>query len=472
MRAALFLTLALSLLAGGIVPVGSVAASSDPTARSASSRHHAPAKVRPAQVALTPALTALPGVTVTTPPVGLSIEYSIMAQHLGAGACPPPALVAELLRLGSPALQLGGISQDWTAPSGALPSPPTSWDMASLYSLPPAFWSQLHCLLEATKDPLIVGLNLRTGNLAWATQIVAGAQSAATNGLSFSLGNEPDHYPLPNYSSLDKPAPGEEAAEASRYEQLAAYLRPAIGPAPLIGPELSRPADWRGQLPLVISQLHPQTVGVHLYPLTVCRTPRAARIKGLLAASVGNAPTRLKWVVATANAAGLPAIISEANSVSCGGRAGVSDSPAAAVWATRFVLSALKTGFREVRFHLAGDSYDPFVVRGGLVTTRPIENALVALKQWLPVGSTLRSVPGVRGLLATAIGEPSGAIFLVLDNEQDRPAPVVLRDVQRVNVEELLPAHAGVRLAALSSAHGLIRLSVPRNSLVVVSPTA
>ena len=38
--------------------------------------------------------------------------------------------------------------------------------------------------------------------------MVAGAQSAATNGLDFSLGNEPDLYDLPNYSSLDKPQAG------------------------------------------------------------------------------------------------------------------------------------------------------------------------------------------------------------------------------------------------------------------------
>jgi hypothetical protein len=134
-------------------------------------------------------------------PVGLSLEYPTMAQDLGAGACPPPALVAELRQLGSPPLALSGDSQDLTIPPGLPLSPPT-WENATLYTLPTTFWSQLHCLLSEAGDPLDAGLNLRTGPPAWAAQMAAGAASAATNGLEFSLGNEPDLYSQHNYASL------------------------------------------------------------------------------------------------------------------------------------------------------------------------------------------------------------------------------------------------------------------------------
>src|SRR5262249_34919432 len=136
------------------------------------------------------------GVHVTMPPVGLSIKYSVMAEELGAGACPPAALVGELLRLGSPPLELGGASQDLTAPNGALTGTPPSWETPALYPLPSTFWSQLHCLLSSVKEPLTAGINAERGLLSWAQQMVAGAQSAATNGLNFSLGNEPDLYIL------------------------------------------------------------------------------------------------------------------------------------------------------------------------------------------------------------------------------------------------------------------------------------
>ena len=419
----------------------------------------------PLEVTLAP---AGPGVSVTMAPVGLSVEYPVMARYLGTGTCPPGALAGELLRLGSPPLELAGVSQDMTAPNGAVPPPPSSWETATLYSLPTEFWSQLQCLLGAAKDPLTVGLNVRTGNLSWAKQMVAKAQGAATGGLSFSLGNEPDLYGLPNYSSLDKAFAGEEAVAANTYLQLASYLRQAIGSAPLLGPELSRPARWRHQLPRVLAQLGAQTVGVHLYPLTDCRSPREVTIGGLLSARVADSPARLAWVVAEARAVGSPAIISEANSASCGGLAGVSDRPAAAVWAVRFVLSALKTGFREVRFHSSGDPYDPFVVRGAEVLERPLESALVALNQWLPVGSSFRSLPPVQGLVRTAVEQPGGATVLILDNERARPRPVVLRNAHTVHIAVLSPTRAGLRTETVRAA-GHTRLSIAANSVLAIS---
>ena len=239
----------------------------------------------------------------------------------------------------------------------------------------------------------------------------------------------------------------------------------------MIGPELARPAAWRDQLIRVVEALHEQTVGVHMYALSGCGSPRAVTLGGLLSARAATAPARLKWVVAGAQAAGLPAIISEANSASCGGRAGVSDAPAAAVWAARFVLSALETGFREVRFHLAGDPYDPFVVRGSTLTARPLEYALYALNHWLPLDSSVRAVPGIRELHASAIAQPGGATVLVLDNERTRARPVVLRGARSVHVDVLTPARAGLHGLALSSTHGRIGLSIAPNSVVAISAT-
>lgn len=422
----------------------------------------------PPEVTLTGSLTGT-GAQVTMPPVGLSLEYSVMAQDLGAGPCPPPALVTQLLQLGSPPLALAGDSQDMTVPSEAVSGLPISWETATLYTLPASFWSQLHCLLSATKDPLTAGINVKSGEVSWAQQIAAGAASAATNGLDFSLGNEPDLYNLPNYASLGKPLAGEEAAAAQLYLQIAAYMQQALGGAPVIGPELARPTHWQRQLPHVIEALHERTVGVHLYPLSGCVTPRAVTVSGLLSERAADAPHRLAWVVADANAAHLPAIISEANSASCAGETGTSDSPAAAVWAVRFVLVALKTGFREVRFHFSGGPYDPFLVHGEEVVKRPLESALEAINRWLPVGATLQSVTGLRGLRATRIGTPAGGTALILDNEHAQAQPVVLQVAGSVQVESLSAARAGVQTARLSPTHGRIKLVVAGNSVVTIS---
>ena len=406
-------------------------------------------------------------------PAGISIEYPVMARDaMGAAGCPPPTLAAELARLGSPPLELGGVSQDQTAPPGALTPPPPSWQTATLYQLPAGFWGQLHCLLSSTREPLTVGLNMRTGNLAWATQMATEARPAAVNGLSFSLGNEPDLYELPNYSALDKPIAGEEAADASLYEQLAQYLKPAVGSEPLVGPELAVASRWREQLPLVIRALGLGTVGVHMYPLTTCRSASEVTIKGLLSRRAANAPARLSWVALAAHALGLPAIISEANSASCGGLAGVSNTPAAAVWGLRFGISALEQGFDEVRYHFSGNSYDPFVVRGSQIYERPLANALVALNSWLPVGATLHPVSSkslaAQGLVAHAALRPDGSAVLILDNESPRAARVLLRGLSAAQLTLVSSIQAGLPTRNVGSPSAQIPLSIPPNAIVAV----
>ena len=413
----------------------------------------------PPALTLSASLTSGPGVAVAHPPVGLSLEYPLMAADLGTGPCPAPALTAELQRLGSPRLSLGGQSQDFTSPAPPA-TPPPSWEAATTYTLPPGFWGQLRCLLSVTKQPLTVGLNLRSGQLSWAEAMVAGAQQAASAGVQFSLGNEPDIYYLPNYLSLAKTQPNEEAKAVSLYLQVASYLRQALGSQSLVGPELANPAHWRAALPGVISTLHPQTLGVHSYPLSVCRSPREATIHGLLAQSVGNAPRRMAWVVGDARAAGVPAVISEANSVSCGGKAGVSDSSASAVWAVRFVLAAVETGFAEVSFHLSGNPYDPFYLRGAEVARRPVEGALVALQQWLPAGATLRTGRSVGRVSVASVSAAGSEPLLILDNEAAKPAKLLLRGAAAVSaVQAFTPAgNGGVALAPSGSGRWLLTL--------------
>jgi hypothetical protein len=465
LRKALMLVLAALAAAVGPLLVGNPWSVSGASA--ATPLLHLPA-IQPSGLAFGHGAHAGQRVGVTMPPAGLSIEYPVMARDLGTGACPPPALVAELLRLGSPPLSLAGDSQDWTAPSGALTPAPSSWEAATLYPLAADFWNQLHCLTEAVRDPLTAGINAKTGQASWAAQVVSGAQSAATNGLDFSLGNEPDLYDLPNLSALGQRLTREDVAAVNRYLEVATYLQQAIGYVPLLGPELAAAGHWQRQLPRVIAALHEQTVGVHMYPLSACATPRAVTLQGLLSASAADAPRHLAWVVADASAAQVPAIISEANSASCGGKAGVSDSPAAAVWAVRFVLSALKTGFREVRFHFSGGPYDPFIVRGGKVIARPLESALVALNQWLPVGSSLQTVASAHGLLTTSVSGRPGGPQAIFDNEGARAQTVVLPATQQVVAEVLSAARAGLATRTLRPAHGRVKLTVAGNSVLAL----
>src|SRR5262249_32198394 len=135
-------------------------------------------------------------------------------------------------------------------------------------------------------------------------------------------------------------------------------------------------------------------------------------------------------------------------------------------WAVRFVLSALKTGFGEVRFHLSGASYGPFTVRGAEVLRRPLESALFALNRWLPVGSTLRTARGAPGLLETVVGgNPSGS-RTSRDNEQARSQTIVLPAAHAVIAESLSAARPGLGALTLRPHGGHIAIHVPPNSVL------
>ena len=143
----------------------------------------------------------------------------------------------------------------------------------------------------------------------------------------------------------------------------------------------------------------------------------------------------------------------------------------------RYVLAALETGFQEVRFHLSGGSYDPFLVRGTSVIDRPLESALVALNQWLPPGASIRTIPRVRGLLATAIDPAPGAApsasvpQLVLDNESAKPQTVLLRGTSAVQIALLSAVRSGLQTAQIAAAGGHISLTVPANSVLAILGT-
>ena len=405
---------------------------------------------------------------VTMPPVGLSMEYPVLASYLGSGPCPPPALTSALRALGSPPLRIGGNSQDMVAPAGALIGTPPDWESAILYSLPAGFWPTLHCLLEGSPDRIEVGLNAKAGGLPWAQAMVAGADSAATAGVEFSIGNEPDLYYLPDFASLGS-YQYDEAGLVGTYLQVAQAIRPAIGDDPLIGPELARPSDWRRQLGRYIAAMHPQTIGVHLYPLSACGTS-SPTIAQLLSAQAIDAPAQIAWAAADAARAHLPAIISEANSAACGGAPGISDAPASAVWAIGFVLSALQSGFREVRFHFSGGYYDPFIMRGGALIERPLLPALEALNSLLPVGSSVQALPGVHNLLASIIHLSDGGQEQVFIDDHERPQRLLLYSRAAENAELFSSARPGLQRITLLPHAGRIEVRLAADTALIILP--
>ena len=131
------------------------------------------------------------------------------------------------------------------------------------------------------------------------------------------------------------------------------------------------------------------------------------------AKAVREATVSVAALARAARGAGRRAVISETNSASCGGRAGVSDAPVSGVWAIRYVIASLLAGFSQVRFHSAGTSYDPLVYGpNGSATLRPLGRALLFLHRWLPVGSRIVSVSRDPRVLAVRVTSEAGVSYI------------------------------------------------------------
>jgi len=416
---------------------------------------------------LAPAALALgapagPATALTANPVGLSVEYQLLASELGSGSCPPAALVRAIAALRSPTLRIGGDSQDQTAPAGAPPH-------AGASDLPRGFWARLGCLERETAIAVVVGLNLASDEPAWATTLAADARAVIPRArLRFELGNEPDiygsHVPWWNGRELVR-TPMPFATYLRRAEAVAA----AIGPGSSIeGPDFAS-GRWVKAVPALVRTLGLRAVDAHFYPLDACATTAGATAAALLSKAVQTKLDERVRLARDARAAGLPALISEANSISCGGVAGVSDSPAAAVWAFRLIVAALRAGFESVRFHSSGGSYDPFALHGERLALRPLYLGLRAAAAVLSAGSVLRAIRGGGTLDAVAVIRRDGTTSDLLNNYSAAPRWVAVAARGPVAIVAVLARAPTVRAATVRASGGRARVELPPNSLVAIT---
>jgi hypothetical protein len=342
-------------------------------------------------------------VLVQRSPFGLSLEYPLMQKALGPGPCPSPALVAILRELGSPALRIGGDSQDLAGPTAAY-----------RYFISPSFWTTLGCLARQSGVQVTVGLNFATSPLADELTTISEAEQAIPVGqLSFSLGNEPDLYGIshifPDEPGVEIPAFRPSPWTAAQYASEWQSRRAMLGQIRIEGPDLAG-IGWDAAIGPMLRGDPPDVLDVHAYPTSACGVPPTTAAR-LLAehASVGLVE-KYDWTLNLAHGLHRPAIVSEGNSASCGGKPGVSNTPVAGVWAARYVVAALLGGFQQVRFHSADGSYDPLVFNpNGTVTLQPLGQALLFLHRWIPLDSRIGPAARVPGVLAATVTEGTGA---------------------------------------------------------------
>jgi hypothetical protein len=406
-------------------------------------------------------------VTVTTDPVGLSVEYPVLASDFGAGPCPPPALVSALEALGTPTIRIGGDSEDQTAPAGVA-------QFAGTTDLPPAFWTQLACLESQTHEPIVVGLNLASQIPAWAATMAAGARSAVpANLLSFELGNEAD-IDGPSVSWWNATAPAKTLMPFSTYLNDAEAVEQQIGPGAIVeGPDFATPR-WLSQLPTIAAALSLHSLDMHFYPLNACTGAAQATVKALLTSGTSQLSDFVTRTLAAADALHLPLLISESNSVACRGKAGVSDSAASAVWGLRLVINAIRGGLLSVRFHSSGSTYDPFLVSAdGTITTRPLYDGLETAVQLLPVGASVTTLRTPSDLMGVLVTNPDASKTYIVTSYASGPLEIALPAGHRVSLLTVAPNAPVIEpLRHAKPLGGLVTTTIEPNTVVAITPTS
>jgi hypothetical protein len=353
-------------------------------------------------------------------PAGLSVETDLLPAWFRIGSCASPA--REVLRMaGDPQMRIGGNSQDRLWPTAALPAGQKQVADAR-------FFHAVRCV-GATGTHVLLGLNLlgrdpqATGDLLAATRGLVPRDQ-----LTIAIGNEPNLY--------GGRIPGRFTGYVEFYADVLARLRSRLGSAlpPVAGPDAAA-YRWIPEAAQFVRQVHPAKADVHLYGLNGCRRTVHPSARQLLdPAASTQLIANLRPVVTAARQMHIPAQISELNSIACRGRAGLSNTPVAALWALQVLGDATTAGFSRLQFHASRGFYDPFVVRPDrTVAFRPLWTAML-LADWLwPQGTRplhTRGAPARVGVFA-ARRPGRGVALLAVNRDRRRARTVVVRTAAR-----------------------------------------
>jgi hypothetical protein len=299
--------------------------------------------------------------------LGISTEYWTLP--LFERNMPVLERVISLLHVpgdGPLVLRVGGDSADHSFWDPKSPKRMPAW----AFQLTPSWLARLGNLVREDRLRLIVDLNLVTDTPLTAAAWAHAAQDALPHGsiAAFEIGNEPDLYSRRYWVGTLARSPFEtrrlpiELTPSTYVEDFAAYAR-VIGEnapdIPLVGPAVAHPRVGADFISTLIQDERPELGGVtgHLYPYSACvSNPKSrsyATIGRLLsrAASAGLAAD-VAPAVAAAHAAGLTFRLTELNSVTCGGKPGVSNTFATALWAPDALFTLMRAGVDGANIHV------------------------------------------------------------------------------------------------------------------------
>lgn len=169
--------------------------------------------------------------------------------------------------------------------------------------------------------------------------------------LAIEIGNEPNLYPQgPNRPGI-RPGSWGYPQYKAEFEANMEAIRQKNPRAPITGPALTKSTKW---MPLFMADFKDRIclATSHVYPLSAKEAdPEAQRFTSV--EKLLNAKYDEDWLpkLENAKAAGVPYRIGECNTASSGGKRGVSNAFASALWSIDFMFNVARRGAMGVNLH-------------------------------------------------------------------------------------------------------------------------
>lgn len=317
-------------------------------------------------------------------------------------------------------LRIGGNTSDYShyAPAAPVVSSPKGTIVND------AVLRDLVSFLKATGWKLIWGLNLGSGSVEEAVAEAAAILAiAADHILAFEIGNEPDLFPHEKH----RPPDYSYDAWLADYRRYKTALRSRFPHLPFAGPDVAGHTDWVTRFAqdegrdIVLLTHHYYREG---------QNP-SSTIQKLLNPDPKLQP-QLDQLRAASRIAGVPYRICEVNSFSGGGRPGVSDTMASALWVLDYMFTLAANGCSGVNMETGVNQlgfispYSPIAPaaneQAGPVTAKPEYYGMLAFS--LAAQGTLLKVdqPADAPLAkAYATRRPDGKMNVTLINKGSDP---------------------------------------------------
>lgn len=286
----------------------------------------------------------------------------------------------------------------------------------------------LAAFLEATGWQLIYGLNLGRGAPERAAQ-EAKAVSESVGGrlVAFQIGNEPDLYYRPHRPHSLRPEGWDFDRYFSEWKEFFKAIRKVVPEAPFGAPDVVDRTDWivdfaeRGAKDIVLLSGHYYAEGPPSDPrMTIERL--LERDPRLLA----NTPQ----IIEASRRCRRPFRMTEGNSCYNGGKRGVSDTFASALWAADYMLFLAQSGCVGVNFHGGGTGvYTPIASSPNAgFSARPIYYGLLLGEQF--TGATMVETRGEtqsRNVTAYAVKTRSGMRVAIFNKDEQHTVRASLK---------------------------------------------